>query len=172
MSGKHRKNADDQIPATAAPVVTNPAVKRARAPRSHTATVLTSASIAVAFAGFAAAVLVSATDDTSPQQSIAPIPAAAEVASPRPVQQEGVIVAVTADTITARSADGFVQTYRVTPNTTAVTQDGGDTFTAAVPFAVNDEVAIQATVSSGTATATAVADRAVIGADGPPMDYV
>ena len=167
MSGKHRRNADNQVRATV-----DHAGKRNDAARSKTAGFLTSASIAVAFAGFSAAVIVAATDDAGAPQQPAPqtLPAAQQVQVPQPLLQQGTIVAVSSDSITARSADGFVQTYRVTPSTTAVTQGGGETFTAAAPFAVNDEVAIHATVASGTATATAVADRAVIGEDGPPMD--
>ena len=166
MSGKHHKNSGDSVSATSGDVD-----KRVSAPRPKMAGILASASVAIAFAGFSAAVLVAAGDETAPAQpTTQTAPAAAEVQVPRPLQQHGVIVAVTADTITARSADGFVQTYRITPDTTAVTQKGGNTFTAAAPFAVNDEVAIQATVASGTAVATAVADRAVIGAGGPPMD--
>ena len=168
MSGKHHKNRDDSMSVTS-----ELAGQRVAAPRSKKIGSLTSASVAVAFAGFSAAVLVAASDGTTPTQPAPqPVPVAAEVQAPQPLQQHGVIVAVTSDTITARSADGFVQTYRVTPDTTAVTQEGGNTFTATAPFAVNDEVAIQATVASGTAIATAVADRAVIGPDGPPMDSI
>lgn len=166
MSGKHHKIADEPVYA-----VSERAAQRSAPALSKKAGILTTASIALAFAGFSAAVFVAATDGAGPAQPVTQtVPAAAEVQVPRPLQQHGVIVAVTSDTITARSADGFIQTYRVTPDTTAVTQEGGNTFTAATPFAVNDEVAIQATVASGTATATAVADRAVIGAGGPPMD--
>jgi hypothetical protein len=136
------------------------------------------ASIAVAFAGFSAAVVVAHSEpDTVHEQPTAsaysaaqPQAAAPQAAQPRTMSQHGTVVAVTAQSITARSADGYTQTYLVTPNTTAVTSNGGESFTAATPFAINDQVAIQATVSSGTATATAVADRAVIGEQGVPMD--
>lgn len=166
MSGKHHKIADEPMNAIA-----ERAAMRSAAKPSKKATILTSASIAIAFAGFTAAVFVAATDGPAPAQpTTQTVPAASDAQAPRPLQQHGVIVAVTSDTITARSADGFIQTYRLTPDTTAVTQEGGNTFTTATPFAVNDEVAIQATVASGTAVATAVADRAVVGAGGPPMD--
>ncbi|CAN5759140.1 hypothetical protein BH10ACT9_BH10ACT9_02110 [soil metagenome] len=169
MSGKHHQNTGHHMQSTSGSVMPHRNVKRSRA-----ATILTSTSIALAFAGFTTAVIVAGTDNgAAPQpQTAQTSPAAAEIQTPRPVQQQGVVVAVTADSITARSADGFVQTYLVTPNTTAVTQEGGDSFGAATPFAVNDRVAIHATVISGTATATAVADTAVIGPDGPPMDSV
>ncbi|CAN5170303.1 hypothetical protein BH11ACT7_BH11ACT7_34920 [soil metagenome] len=167
MSGKHRQHADDQLRSSAGPVA-----RRNDARRSKTASVLTSTSVALAVAGFTTAVFVATAHhgDTPQPQTVQPAPVAAEVQTPRPLQQHGVIVAVTPDSITARSADGSVRTYRVTPNTTAVTLDGGNSFATNTPFAVDDEVAIQATVTAGTATATAVADRAVIGGYGPPMD--
>jgi hypothetical protein len=183
MSGKHRMNTDNQMQTADRPTMTRPVVNRLVGKRdtsgehdgagvSRVAGFFTSASIAVAFAGFAAAVMVTAADNSGEPQPSAPqtLAAAQQARTPQPLHQQGTVVAISADSITARSADGFVQTYLVTPNTTAVTQNGGETFSAAVPFAVNDEVAIQATVASGTATATAVADRAVIGQDGPPMD--
>lgn len=164
MSGKHRSDTDQQKRETADNGV----------PRPRTAGFLTSATIAIAFAGFSAAVMVAAVDHADAPQQPAPqtLSAAQEVSTPPPppLHQQGTIVAVSADSITARSADGVVQTYLVTPKTTAVTQNGGETFSTAVPFEVDDEVAIEATVVSGTATATAVADRAVIGQNGPPMD--
>lgn len=165
MSGKHRMAPEqDRSPNT----VRGGALKRSAG------AVWFPASIAVAFAGFSAAVVVAHTEPEPVREQ----PAASSYTAAQPqaaqsqmMSQQGTVVAVTADSITARSADGYTQTYLVTPNTTAVTSNGGESFTAATPFAVNDQVAIQATVTSGTATATAVADRAVIGQQGVPMDY-
>lgn len=159
MSGRHREASPHHQPRSGAAA----AVKRSAG------VMWFPASMAVAFAGFGAAVMVA---QSTPETVRAdPAPSAYTVAQPQAVSQQGTIVAVTADTITARSDNGFVQTYRVTPQTTAVTGAGGQSFATAVPFAVNDQVSIHGTVISGQATATAVADRAVIGQHGVPMDW-
>src|ERR1700761_4295691 len=41
-------------------------------------------------------------------------------ALPRPVSQEGTLIAVSGNSLTARSANGYTQTYLVTPNTTVI----------------------------------------------------
>jgi hypothetical protein len=89
---------------------------------------------------------------------------------PKPVSQEGRVVAVSADSLTAQSADGSARTYVVTPQTASVTADGGGVGTAA--FGVNDEVSIVGEMRDGTAVATAVAEAGVSNLDGPPMDSV
>jgi hypothetical protein len=91
---------------------------------------------------------------------------------PQPLTQDGRIVAVSPDSVTAQSADGRIQTYRVTPDTTALTPTGNHVLSPVAAFAVNDEVQIVGELSGGTATATTVADRAVTGLAGPPMDAV
>jgi hypothetical protein len=83
---------------------------------------------------------------------------------PRPVSQEGTLIAVSANSLTARSANGYTQTYLVTPNTTVITS--GPRFT------VNEEVDIVGTVQGGTILATAVADRGLGHGDAPPLDHV
>lgn len=89
----------------------------------------------------------------------------------QPVRQEGTVIAVSADSVTARSADGYTQTYLVTPNTAFITS-GQRSASAASRFAINDHVAIIGTIRNGTALATAVADRDVINGSGSPMDQV
>ncbi len=89
---------------------------------------------------------------------------------PQPVRQEGTVVAVSADSVTARSADGYTQTYLVTPNTTVITKGGSRSATAASCFAVNDHVDIIGTIRNGRALATAVADRDLANGNGSPMD--
>jgi hypothetical protein len=131
--------------------------------------VLFPASIAVAFAGFGAAVLVAHAEPTTVHEQ--PTASSHSVTQPPVLSMQGTVVAVTSDSITARSSDGYTQTYKVTPNTTAVTGNGAQ-FTTAAPFAVNDQVAIQGTMAAGTVTATAVADSAVIGQNGRPMDTI
>lgn len=132
------------------------------------------ASIAVAFAGFSAAVVVAHSEPhpaaEQPAHSAYTVSAPQSLPEAHTLSQQGTVVAVSADSITTRSADGSMQTYRVTPNTAAVTSTGGQSFSSATPFAVNDQVAVHATVTSGLATATAVADQSVIGSNGVPMD--
>jgi hypothetical protein len=90
----------------------------------------------------------------------------------KPVSQEGTLVAVSAGSITARSADGYTQTYVVTSNTLAITNGGSQPIGAAPRFAVNDEVNIVGTMQNGTALVTAVAHRDLGHGDARPMDYV
>jgi hypothetical protein len=91
--------------------------------------------------------------------------------APQPVIQDGTLIAVSPDSVTARSADGFTRTYRITPDTTAIS-GGAQNNAPASHFAVNDEVEIVGTIDQGTAVATAVADGEVAHLNGPPMDYV
>lgn len=88
----------------------------------------------------------------------------------QPVRQEGTVIAVSADSVTARSADGYTQTYLVTPNTTFITI-GGRSAIAASHFAINDDVDIIGTIRNGTALATAVAARDMTNGNGSPMDH-
>jgi hypothetical protein len=90
----------------------------------------------------------------------------------QPVRQEGTVIAVSAGSVTARSANGYTQTYLVTPNTTVITNGGTQTATAASHFTINDRVDIVATIRNGTALATTVADRDIADGNGPPMDYL
>ncbi len=89
----------------------------------------------------------------------------------QPVRQEGTVIAVSADSVTARSADGYTQTYLVTPNTALIT-NGSRSAVAASHFAINDHVDIIGTIRNGTALATAVADRDMTNGNGSPMDHV
>ncbi|MBV8786858.1 MAG: hypothetical protein JOZ00_09240 [Mycobacterium sp.] len=90
----------------------------------------------------------------------------------QPVSQEGTVVAVTPGSVTTRSADGFTQTYLVTPNTTVITSRGRQPLATAGHFTVNDRVVVVGRMQGGMALATAVADRDGARGDGPPMDYV
>lgn len=126
-----------------------------------------SLSFAVASAGVLAGAIV---HFSAPDQPAAPADAPQAVSS-APVTQHGTVVAVTADSVTTRSDDGLLQTYRITPDTTAVTADRQQPATPAASFAVDDRVAVFATVQAGQPVAAAVADQAAVGPDGPPMDY-
>ena len=107
----------------------------------------------------------------SPEASTAASSPMPQVAQPQqPLTQQGRLIAVTPDSLTTQSADGSINTYVVTPSTTAITETGQSASPAA-SFTVNDEVMVVGTRQGGTAVATAVADKSVAGAQGPPMDY-
>jgi hypothetical protein len=81
-------------------------------------------------------------------------------------------VAVSADSVTARSANGFARSYQLNDETTAITGHGSRIGSAGSAFDVNDEVSIVGVVRDGEAIATTVAGLAVSGLNGPPMDSV
>jgi hypothetical protein len=128
-----------------------------------------SLSFAVASAGVLAGAFVHFASTDSAQE---PSPAAPQSATSAPVTQNGTVVAVTADSVTTRGDNGVIQTYRVTPDTTAVTVDRQQAANPAGSFAVDDRVSVFATYHAGQHIATAVADQAAVGPDGPPMDYL
>lgn len=94
------------------------------------------------------------------------------VSALQPVSQQGTLVAVTPDSLTARSSDGVARTYLINAETTAITDSGSRVGSAGSSFVVNDEVSILAVIRDGKAIATTVADRAVTDLSGPPMDDV
>jgi hypothetical protein len=97
--------------------------------------------------------------------------AASQVTQPQqPLTQQGRLVAVTADSLTTKSADGSTHTYAVTPNTTAIT-DSGQSASPAASFTVDDVVTVVGSPQGGTVVATAVADQSAVGPQGRPMDY-
>lgn len=89
----------------------------------------------------------------------------------QPVKQEGTVIAVTVDSVTMRSADGYTQTYRFTPDTTVITHRGSQPAVAAPQFTVNDRVVVVGTIEGGSALATAVAYRGAGHGEAPPMDF-
>ncbi|OBJ82120.1 hypothetical protein [Mycobacterium asiaticum] len=88
------------------------------------------------------------------------------------LSQEGTLVAVSAGSLTARSSDGYVQTYVVTPDTLAITKGGSAPIGNTSGFSVNDEVAIIGTIRNGTPMVTAVAHRDLAHGDARPMDFL
>jgi hypothetical protein len=89
----------------------------------------------------------------------------------QPVSQEGTVLAATAGSVTARSADGYTQTYLVTPNTTVITHGGSQPANAAPHFAVNDRIVVVGIVQDGKALATTVTEGDAGSGNGSPMDY-
>lgn len=150
-----------------------PAATGRNVPRktSRTNVVIGAVSASVACAGVFAGLGVQL---LAPDEAPAPPAASASPAAPQPpaLNQQGRIIAVSADSVTTRSADGLVQTFRVTPDTTALTPEGNHTVNPATTFAVDDEVEVAAIVQDGAPVATTVADRAVTAFGGPPMDSV
>lgn len=123
--------------------------------------------------GVAAAMLASAPAAVGVLLLSAPTgPPVAGASHPKPVTQQGRVVAVSQDSLTAQSADGSARTYALTPQTTSITPDGGAMGAAALPFGVDDEVSIVGEMRDGAAVATAVAASAVANLDGPPMDAI
>ena len=138
--------------------------------RSRLTPVLAAVLFAVAFAAIASAAVVQMTnhDATASRQ----VEQAPPVAVQQPLSQEGRIIAVTPDSVTAQSADGFARTYTINAETNAITVNGSTIGGAATTFTINDEVAIVGVVQDGNAIATAVADKQVTGLNGPPMDAI
>jgi hypothetical protein len=122
--------------------------------------------VAVSFAAVVSAAAVYFLGSSVPQGQGTPGPA------PQPVSQQGTLVAVTPDTLTARSSDGVARTYQINAQTTAITDAGSRVGSAGSSFAVNDEVSILAVIRDGKAIATTVAGRDVSDLGGPPMDDV
>lgn len=152
MSGKHR----------------SPAPMTQRRTTQWPVVVGGSLSFAVASAGVLAGAIVHfSTPDPAPAAPETP-----QATGSAPVTQNGTVVAVTADSVTTRSDNGLLQTYRLTPDTHAVTTDSSQPASPAASFAVNDRVSVFATVQAGQPVATAVADQSAVGPDGPPMDYI
>jgi hypothetical protein len=142
---------------------------RAATGRPRTNVLIGTVSASIASAGILAGAIVHLAGSNSPQ---APQTASPQQSPSRSLSQEGTLIAVSGDSVTARSANGFTQTYLITPDTAAITAQGGQTASAAAEFTVNDQVSIVGTVQDGTAVANAVADRDVAHLDGPPMDSV
>jgi hypothetical protein len=82
------------------------------------------------------------------------------------ITQTGRVTAISASSVTARSDDGYVQTY-VIPDGIPAGNRGG--ILAAPPFVVNDDVTIRATRIGPTASVTAIDyARTEGGPAGPP----
>ena len=144
---------------------------RAR-PRTSRCTVMVDVASASVLCAATVAALVVSTVEPATTSHTGAASSQGQLPAPQPVRQEGTLIVVSADSVTARSANGYTQTYRVSPNTALMT-DGGSQFTCATSrFKVNDEVEILGTIQGGTALASAVADREVGRGDGPPMDDI
>ena len=139
---------------------------RARSSRSNL--IVGSIAASVGVSSVLAAAIVELVDPHAPT---AATPPAQQAAQPQqPLTQQGRLIAVTADSLTTRSADGSTYTYAVTPGTTTIT-DSGQSASPAASFTVNDVVTVVGTPQGGTVVATAVADQSAVGPQGRPMEY-
>ena len=138
---------------------------RARASRSNL--VIGSIAASVGVSSVLAAAIV---ELVSPEASTAATSTPAAAQPQQPLTVQGRLIAVTPESLTTQSADGSINTYAVTPSTTAITGTGQSASPAA-SFTVNDEVMVVGTRQGGTVVATAVADKSAVGPQGRPMDY-
>ena len=138
---------------------------RARPSKSNLLIGSITASVGVSSVLSAAIVELVAPDEPTAMSRPAP-----QIAAEQSLAQQGRLIAISADSLTTQSVDGSIQTYTITPNTTAITGNG-QTADAATSFAVNDEVAVVGARRGDTFVATAVADKAAVGPTGPPMDF-
>lgn len=138
---------------------------RAKASRSNI--VIGSIAASVGVSSVLAAAIV---ELVSPEASTAATSTPAAAQPQQPLTEQGRLIAVTPESLTTQSADGSINTYAVTPSTTAITGTGQSASPAA-SFTVNDEVMVVGTRQGGTVVATAVADKSAVGPQGRPMDY-
>ena len=108
--------------------------------------------------------LISGSEPAPPLAAQAPVPVTQTGPSVTSIHRVGEVLAASADSITMRATDGQITTFRLTPDTTQVSDP-------AAPLTVNDHIVVQATVQNGTPVATAVADQDLIGPGGPPQDH-
>jgi hypothetical protein len=137
---------------------------RAKASRSNL--VIGSIAASVGVSSVLAAAIV---ELVSPEASTAATSTPPAAQPQQPLTQQGRLIAVTPESLTTQSADGSINTYAVTPSTTAITGTGQSASPAS--FTVNDEVMVVGTRQGGTVVATAVADKSAVGPQGRPMDY-
>jgi hypothetical protein len=152
---------------------------RARRSTSSSTTFVDVACASVLCAAGLAGLVVSAVASETPSRP-ADVVSHGQPLAPQSVSQEGTLIAVSAESVTARSANGYTQTYQVGPSTTLITPgfdaeksrnaERSQPAPAIARFKINDEVEIVGTIHGGTALATAVADRDAGTGDGPPMD--
>jgi hypothetical protein len=146
---------------------------RARRSTSSSTTFVDVACASVLCAAALAGLVVSAVASETPSRP-ADVIARGEPLAPQSVSQEGTLIAVSAESVTARSADGYTQTYQVGPSTTLITAgfnaERSQPAPAIARFKINDEVEIVGTIQGRTALATTVADRDAGRGGSPPMD--
>lgn len=133
----------------------------------HTRAISLTISFAVAFAAVVAALIMHLADFGA-----APAPEPARVVSAvQPITQDGRLIAVTPDSLTAQGSDGVARTFLVDDQTHGITASGSRIGGTADAFAVNDEVSIIGVQRGGDQLAMTVVHRDAANLNGPPMDY-
>ncbi|KGI71237.1 hypothetical protein EU78_26615 [Mycolicibacterium rufum] len=115
--------------------------------------------------------LLAVMDDDGPRTVTVQTPPAAVSAPAEAIQRAGLVTAVSATSLTTTASDGQVTTFRITPDTAAITRPGASTPYAATSFAPSQHVLVVGVVHDGVPVATAIADPAATGPAGAPMDY-
>lgn len=133
----------------------------------HTTVLSLSISFAVAFAAVVTALLMHLMDTGV----AAPAPEPAPAAVTQPIIQEGRVIAISADSLTAQGPDGVARTYSVDDQTHGITAAGSRLGGTAERFTLDDEVSIVGVIRGGDNVATTVVHRDVANLNGPPMDY-
>ncbi len=123
-------------------------------------------SFAIAFAAVVSALIVQLADAPAAPSPADPAPVAVQ-----PLPQQGRLIAVSPDSLTAQTPDGALHTYALDAQTHGITAEGSRIGSTAEAFAVNDEVAIVAVLRGGKHVAMTIAHRDVAALNGPPMDY-
>jgi hypothetical protein len=134
----------------------------------HTTVISLSISFAVAFAAVVTALIMQLADSG---RAAAPRPEPAPVAVTQPVTQQGRLIAISPESLTAQGPDGVARTYRVDDQTHGITAAGSRMGGTAESFTVNDEVSIIGVTRGADNVATTVVHRDVANLNGPPMDY-
>lgn len=134
----------------------------------HTTVISLTITFAVAFAAIVTALIMQVVDPGAP----APRPAPAPVANAtQPVTQEGRLIAISPDSLTAQGPDGVTRTYRIDDQTHGITAAGSRMGGTAESFTLNDEVSIIGVLRGDANVATTVVHHDVANLNGPPMDY-
>jgi hypothetical protein len=133
---------------------------------AHSTAISLTISFAVAFAAIVSAFIVHLADEPAGAPPTEPSPVAVQ-----PLPQQGRLVAVSPDSLTAQTPDGALHTYAVDAQTHGITAAGSRIGSTAETFAVNDEVDIIAVLRGGQHVAMTIAHRDVAALNGPPMDY-
>lgn len=89
----------------------------------------------------------------------------------REIQRYGQVIAATRDSVTTSTPGGQTTTFRVTPDTARIGESQSTQTAVAAPFPLKRHVVVLGVIHDGVAVATAIADQAAVGPDGPPMDY-
>lgn len=106
--------------------------------------------------------------EAAPQQ---PFPAASAAQTQQEIQRVGQVIAASQDSLTTSTPDGQTTTFRITPDTAQVRPPGTVGPYAHTSFPLKRNVVVLGIVHDGVPVATAIADQAAVGPDGPPMDY-